>query len=113
MKHRIVLDGVKAYIDENYCDPEITLHSLSEMFGISSSVIVRTFPKLYGIPPYRYIIQSRLNKAAELLKRDTQAKIDEVAGECGYYDATNFFLAFKKQFGMTPMNYRRQAVNGS
>ena len=54
-----------------------------------------------------YINQIRIEQAKELLM-NTNKKIYEIAQETGYISATSFQIAFKKQEGITPIEFRNQ-----
>jgi transcriptional regulator GlxA family with amidase domain len=53
-----------------------------------------------------YVMRIRLNKAKGLL-RNTNKSIEEVAFECGFSSANYFGLIFKKEIGLSPLNYKK------
>ena len=53
-----------------------------------------------------------MNRAKHLL-RTSSAKIREIIQECGYADEANFIRKFKKQEGITPMQYREAAFTNN
>ena len=54
-----------------------------------------------------YIENVRLTKAAKLLK-DTNLNVNSIAAAVGYKDSLHFMKRFKKKFGTTALEYRRQ-----
>ena len=59
---------------------------------------------------FDYLIYLRLNKAKELL-RSTNERSSQIAREAGYNDSHYFSYLFKKNTGLTPSDYRRNARN--
>ncbi len=67
----------------------------------------RRFIELIGSTPQEFLIQQRLTSAAELL-RLTNLPIKNVADQCGYPNQLHFSQAFKKYYGVSPKEWRRQ-----
>ena len=66
--------------------------------------VIRSFTKIKGITPYRYIETIRINKSKELLKYNND--IVEVALKLGFNDQSHFTKTFKKLTGLTPEEYK-------
>jgi AraC family transcriptional regulator len=60
-----------------------------------------------GIPPYKYVLQQRVERAKQLLKDEERAIVDIVL-ECGFANQTHLNKYFCKFTGMTPKTYRQQ-----
>jgi len=58
-----------------------------------------------GLPPMKYITQSRLQQAKQLL-RDGHLAVAQVAAKVGYEAEEAFNRAFKRQFGLPPAKWR-------
>lgn len=93
------------YINENF-EKNITLSYLSDMANLAPNYFLRLFKKETGITPKEYILQIRLEHARSLLS-GTTSKITTIASECGFNDTSYFSLFFKKRFGKTPIEYRK------
>lgn len=94
------------YIENNY-NKSLTLEHLSAFSGISRSHLSREFKKYTGYAPSDYIIQLRLDAARKLLG-STGMTAASVAYETGFHNLNNFTKLFKKNFGVTPGEYRKQ-----
>lgn len=92
------------YIDEHIED-EIRLQDLSEIAHMNASYLSTLFKKYNGIGPIEYISRKRIHKAVQYLKGSDKS-ITEIAGLCGFNNATNFNKTFKKFTGSTPSEYR-------
>jgi AraC-like DNA-binding protein len=93
------------YIEEHIQDP-ITLSDLARAAGYSQWHAARVFKELTGKAPFEYVRALRLTKAA-LLLRDEQPRIVDVAFDFVFASHEGFTRAFSRQFGVSPVDYRR------
>ncbi|WP_433939813.1 helix-turn-helix domain-containing protein [Paenibacillus lautus] len=100
-----LLDEIKAYIEENYKDHSLSLKCIADQFGISASYATRFFKNQTGEPLMRYIDCLRMQEAKQLLKT-TDLTLKDILYEVGYIDSTNFIRKFKRNEGLTPIQYR-------
>ena len=70
----------------------------------------RIYQKAFGVSCASDIHRSKLEHAKFLLLH-TSDTLQEIAGKCGY-DYSHFMRTFKKEFGMTPTEYRRGKTEG-
>ena len=66
------------------------------------------FRQTYGRPIHQYLLEKRVQHAAELLHRSPLSIVD-IAAAVGYNSASQFGVAFKRRYQLTPSQYRRQA----
>ena len=85
----------------------IPLEELALKAGISKEHLIRTFREMYGIPPVRYRMERRMDKAVSLLM-NTNMKIREIAESTGFRNIFYFSRMFKKLFGLSPKEFREQ-----
>jgi AraC-like DNA-binding protein len=71
--------------------------------------LAERFATLVGEPPIQYLMRWRLALAAQTLRSAGDA-IAHVAARTGYESLTAFNRAFKREFGMPPAAWRRQAM---
>ncbi len=93
-----------AYIDEHYME-DLSLESVSAQFHFNSSYFCHYFKSKLNINFSQYLTQTRLAKAKELLEQSND-KVYQVAARLGYQDVKYFNRVFKKEFGLTPEEYR-------
>ena len=84
-----------------------TIGELARKFDISATALKKCFSGIYGAPVFSYMKKYRLNYAASLLKKDPRMKVSEIAETVGYESASKFSMAFRKEFGQTPLDYRK------
>ncbi|WP_299223438.1 AraC family transcriptional regulator [uncultured Psychroserpens sp.] len=94
----------RAYINENYQE-DISIDEISKEAGVSKFHLIRVFKKIYGITPYNMLVQTRLNKATELLL-DKDLSIEEIALITGFKQRRTFTHSFKNEFGFCPSDKR-------
>ena len=96
---------VKNYIDSNIYQ-QITIDDLSRLIFKSNSHTIRIFKKAYGISPYKYYLNHRMEKIINVL-RSTNYSVKEVAFMFGFNDEHYFSSVFKTKTGKNPSFYRK------
>ncbi|GGF82420.1 AraC family transcriptional regulator [Paenibacillus albidus] len=104
-------DGLMArcldYINQHYTE-ELSLESVAEAFHFNPSYFCHYFKSKLNITFSQYVTGLRLSKAKELLAASSD-KVYTVAHQLGYRDVKYFNRVFKKEFGLTPEEYRSLA----
>jgi len=95
---------VLEHIETHYAET-IPMERLARMAGLSVGQFERKFRAIVGIPPLRYIIKTRVNKACDALLH-TARTVTQVAIDTGFYDHSHLFKQFRRHTGMTPRQYR-------
>lgn len=98
------LQPILAHIQANLEQP-ISIEFLATAISMSNSYFCRYFQKETGCSPYQYIIQQRVKKAQMLLKQ-RDISISDIALECGFTSHSQFNRHFRRLVGMTPNDYR-------
>lgn len=91
----------------NHYKEKVTVAKIAEATGLSEREAMRSFRKYLNQSPIEYLISYRLNEAGKLL-RDTKLSITEICYQCGFSDSSYFGKAFRKAYGMTPLEFRSQ-----
>jgi transcriptional regulator GlxA family with amidase domain len=74
---------------------------------MSARGFIRAFRAAMGSPPIAYLIQLRVNRAADMLRRSAQS-ITDIAFTVGFSDSNYFTRQFRKIVGVSPRVYRQQ-----
>ena len=101
-----VVDEVKFYLDINYAE-KIKLRDVAKSFGIHPNYLTRIFHEKYGISPKQYLISLKLKKARRLLTT-TELSVSVISSSLGFDDQLAFSKIFKKEFAVSPSEYRKQ-----
>lgn len=98
-----------AYIERHYAE-QLTVEQLAAIASYSARHFLRLFGETYGVTPRQYIIERRMNRAADLL-HNSDISVTEIAHICGFSDSSYFGSAFKARFGLPPTEYRRRITS--
>ncbi|MGN0975721.1 MAG: helix-turn-helix domain-containing protein [Gemmiger sp.] len=101
---RELLDEVMSYIEAHLAD-KITLEGTARHFLVSESTISQTFRQKMGVSFYRCVTQRRLIAAKTLILDG--AVLDEAGQQVGFADYSTFYRAFKREYGVSPLQYRK------
>ena len=102
IKKSNLIDSIIDYIND-HIEEEITVDELSEQFYLSKFHLSREFKKHTGTTIHRYIVKKKLILAKELILQ--QMSVMDVYKQCGFGDYSNFFRAFKNEYGVTPKQF--------
>lgn len=102
-----VVDEIKYYLDINYSE-KIKLQDVAKSFGIHPNYLTRIFREKYGVSPKQYLINLKLKKARRLLIT-TGLSVSVIASSLGFDDQLAFSKIFKKEFSVSPSEYRKQS----
>ncbi len=86
------------------------LNEIIEPFNYNLSYICRVFKKYMGVTMSQYLCAVRLQYSTILLKT-TDKTIIEIANDIGFLSVSFFNAQFRKQFNLTPKEYRKLARN--
>lgn len=103
MEKQEEIDQIISYIENNYTK-KITLESTARRFHISTSTLGKLFCHKIGISFYHFVTQRRLIHSK--LKIEEGSSMEEAALSCGFSDYSAFYRAFKKEYGISPREYR-------
>ena len=103
------LRTIQQYVSENL-HRSITLDDLAEAVHLSSSSLYKKMKEYADISPMEYVMKVRLYKAVELLKDDS-ISVQEVSMAVGFNTHSFFSECFKREFGMTPRQWRLRNVS--
>ena len=89
-----------------YMQPDISVEQIAKELLIDRHHLARLFKARYGITMQAYLIETRINRAAEFLAEGHSAT--ESAALCGYTDFSNFSKMFRRRFGVSPGKYAKK-----
>jgi len=100
---RAVLGYIEEHLGEQVC-----LSTLAQLARQSHHHFCRAFKQSFGVPPHQYHVQRRIEQA-KLLLADRSISITDIGFTLGYSQTSSFSVAFRKNTGWTPSEYRRWA----
>ncbi len=84
---------------------EWPVRRLARVSGVSEAHFARSFKEAFGVPPHRYLLTRRIERATALL-RDTDLEITEIAFQTGWSSLGTFGRTFRDVTGESPGELR-------
>ncbi|MAW79826.1 MAG: hypothetical protein CMI63_06280 [Parvularcula sp.] len=100
-----LINRLKALVKAQLCDPELRTSKLAEELGVSIRTVQNAFATI-GETPSAYILNQRLQMAADRLVAAPHLSVTSVAYESGFNDCSYFTRCFKQKYGVSPTSYR-------
>lgn len=100
--------SAKKYIEEHYME-KISLQAIAAGLNISFGYLSKCFKQTEGIALTDYLLAFRLEKAMEMM-RTQNITVSEIGYQVGFTDPNYFSKCFKKQTGMSPVEYRKMII---
>lgn len=97
--------NILQYLNEHYCDKDLSLTFLADKFAVTPSYLSRFFKNRIGYNFVDYLHTLRLKKAKQLLLYSDYS-IAEIADKVGYTDSHSFIRSFKKYENITPGQFK-------
>ena len=99
------IQEVAHFITENY-GKSITLHEAAQMAYLEDAYFCKQFKKFTGFGFVEYLTRVRAKAAASMLT-ETTLPVGQIAEQCGFSSSNYFGDVFKRLFGMSPREYRK------
>jgi len=106
-KNKII--KISEYIDKNYSE-QLNLRILSEKFNLNSQYISRFFKENVGVGFQEYLNSLRIKKSISDLLYSNKSILD-IALDNGFSEGKNYSRAFRKEYGINPVEFRKKKHN--
>lgn len=110
---RQLLGSVNAIIERKIDDSDFTVDDIACELAMSRTRFYAKFKQITGMSPNDYILNCKLKRAAEWLCGSPELPIKEITYRLGFNSPRYFSNCFKKQFGVSPAEYRKKAEAGT
>jgi len=100
-----VVVKVLQYMDEHLAE-DMDIQRLAGVVNVSVSALEHYFKDALGITPFAMLRKKRLIYSMKFLRNG--APVSEAAIQSGFADYSNYIQLFRKQFGMTPLQYKKK-----
>ena len=98
------VQNARRIINANLAE-DISIEELSRKVRLNRTSLQKVFKEMYGLTINEYRTKARIQLAKNLLAT-TELSITEIAGQCGYTNASKFSEVFKKHEKILPKNWR-------
>lgn len=100
------LKNILDYIHNNYQE-DIRISNISSKMNIDRTYVYKLFKKYLNMSPQQYILNYRLEKAKLLLVK-SNLSLTDISSKLGFNTHTHFVNNFKKNVGVSPLEFRKQ-----
>jgi len=94
-----------------HLDGNIDLQQVAEACDLSVSHFARAFKQTFRRPPYKWLIERRVDRAIDLMT-NTRLPLADIAAQCGFADQSALNRSFKRIHGVAPGIWRRGMARG-
>lgn len=106
-----ILKKVLSYIRKNY-NKKLSINEIAGVAGMNAQYFCRFFKRNTGKTVTEYMNDIRINQAARRLS-ESEDKIIDVAGQCGYDNIGYFIKRFRQSKGISPSAYRKMSLENN
>lgn len=99
--------NIKKYIDDHFCESDLSLDSISKDLSYNKKYISTVFKKKFKIGVVKYLNTIRIQYACTLIQQG-HTSVNNISRLCGYSDAHYFSKVFKDKMACSPKEYVEQ-----
>ena len=101
-----LVENIQNWLEKNF-QQSFSIAELALRFNVTTRTLIRHFKAALEITPNHYIQALRIEAAQKRLE-ETQQTLEVIMQEVGYADSSSFRRLFRKNTGLTPLEYRRR-----
>ena len=105
-QHRRIQEAI-VFIEANFAS-RMTREEVARVAGLSPFHFSRLFHALVGLTPHHYLLRCRLRNAQKSLSTSEERSVADIAAESGFADQTHLGRQFRRAFGRSPQEFRRE-----
>ena len=103
-----MLEDIVELIDAHLDKEDFEIADICRKIGMSKTAFYAKFRSLTNMTPHEFVLNHKLKIAANKLKHQKHLRITEIATDLGFSSARYFAQCFKKNFGVSPAEYRKE-----
>jgi len=104
-----MMNRLMQFIEQHVSDETLRVEDMADAVGLGRTVFYGRLKNIVGVSPSDFLRQVRMQRAGELVLR-SKLSLSEIAYAVGFSDPKYFAKCFKKDTGVTPSEYRKQAA---
>lgn len=104
---QVIANELKEYIISHF-NEDFSLNLIADTLNYSSGYLTKIFYQQFNVTPSKFLINHRIQKAKHLLSHNEELTVRQIGETVGYPEQGYFSRIFKKQTGLSPIEYREQ-----
>lgn len=106
-------EEIEQCIVQNYANADFALDDVLHSQPYCYDYLCKLFRKEVGVTPHKYLTNTRLQAAANMLCSHHSTGVSEIAHLCGFRNPLYFSRLFKNRYGVSPKDYYHQAMENA
>jgi AraC-like DNA-binding protein len=102
-----LLQDIVEYINNHLHDPLLSANDIAEHISMSESYVRQLFKDVFSSTISDYILKEKIDMVKKMLVK-TDLPVSDISQRSGFITKSHFFTTFKKETGMTPMQFREE-----
>jgi AraC family transcriptional regulator len=94
----------------DHVEDDLKIVEIAKIANLSPFYFAKMFKSRFGLSPHHYLVEARLTQAQRLLC-ETLLPLGVIAEKCGFVSQSHFTNAFRKAFGITPRDFRKNYIS--
>lgn len=103
-----VYEQLNHTLERNYQNHGLKLDNVADLMGVRKHKISQVLNESYNINFSTYLKKFRVQKVKGLIETNEQYTLEAIGKDCGFKAKSSFYTAFKKETGMTPLQYKKR-----
>lgn len=100
-----LVNVITKYLDGHFLE-DLSIDKIAEQFFINKTTLMHNFKKHVGVGVMDYVLSLRLKESKNWLKI-SELTVAEISERCNFSNPSYFIKYFKKRYGITPIEYRK------
>ena len=103
-----IMDQLDIALEEHHQDSSLKLEDIAKVIGVGKHQISQVLNAHHNINFSGYIRRFRVEKVKQLIHTQDKYTLQAIGEECGFKAKSSFYTAFKKETGMTPLQFKKE-----
>ena len=103
-----IMEQLDLALAEHYQDGDLNLEHVARAMGVGKHLISQVLNEHYSINFSTYIRRFRVEKVKHLIQTQDRYTLQAIGEECGFKAKSSFYTAFKRETGMTPLQFKKK-----
>ncbi len=104
---RQLYEQVNNVLEQNYQNQDLNIDKVAEIMGVRKHKISQLLNDTYNVNFSSYLRKFRIDKVKNMIQSNEVFTLEAIGQECGFKAKSSYYAAFKKETGMTPLQFKK------